>query len=168
MEGSLKPVAEQLAFNSTLLSGAFADLDDERASSMPAPGANSVKWLCGHVVTGRHHILTLLGTTASTAPWNNVFEDSTRDIDPAALPTIAHIAQRLEQSSMTVLQSLAKADQRLLRTAPASPFPTMENTTLAALAFLVNHEAYHVGQISYARRLLGLPGLVALMVAKQA
>jgi len=167
VEGSLKPVAEQLVFNSTLLNGAFADLDDQLASSEPVPGANSVKWLCGHVVTGRHHILTLLGGAQTTPPWNNIFEDSTRGVDPASLPAMAHIAQRLDQSATALLQSLAKADQRLLQTAPATPFPTMENTTLAAVAFLANHEAYHVGQISYARRLLGLPGLVAVMMAKQ-
>jgi uncharacterized damage-inducible protein DinB len=167
LEESLKPVAEQLAFNSGLLSESFAGLDDARASSEPCPGGNSVKWLCGHVVTGRHHILTLLGGAPPSAPWGNMFEDSTRDVDPASLPTIAHIQQRLEQSSRLLLRSLATADRRLLQTAPSSPFPTVENTTLAAVAFLANHEAYHVGQVSYARRLLGLPGLVTLMLSKQ-
>lgn len=164
MEESLKPVAEQVAFNSSLLAHAFAGLTEEQASRSPSGAANSIKWLFGHVVTSRSHMLGLLGVSAS-APWNNVFEG---DIPKGTqLPSMAAIEQKSEATARKLLQALAVADARQLRTAPATPFPTVENTTLAALAFLANHEGYHIGQISYARRVLGLPGLVAEFMATQ-
>ncbi len=162
MQESLKPVAEQLAFNSSLLTNAFAGMTDEGASNGGATGVNSPKWLVGHIVTARGHILGLLGHPAAP-PWDNVFEGAVPD--GAALPTMAAIDQRLAKSSKDLLRALAVADARRLQTATPTPFPTVENTVLAAVAFLANHEAYHVGQVSFARRLMGLPGLLELYAA---
>jgi uncharacterized damage-inducible protein DinB len=159
MDETLKPIAEQLAFNSSLLSRVFEGMDDASASTRPHGSVNSVKWLAGHVVTARCHILSLLGQP-SVAPWNNVFEGQVDET--LQLPSIASMQQKIEATSSQLLRALATASRRTLMTAPASPFPTVENTSLAAIAFLAHHEAYHVGQLSYARRILGLPGLVQL------
>jgi len=164
VDETLKPIAEQLAFNGSLLSLVFTGLDDEAASMEPAPGLNSVKWLCGHAVTGRHQIMTLLGRP-TPAPWDNVFEGPLVDESAVRVPSAAHVQQAVERSTRTLLSVLASANRKLLQTAPATPFPTVERTTLAAVAFLANHESYHIGQISYARRLLGFPGLIDVLTA---
>ena len=162
MDETLKPIAEQFAFNSSLLTRAFDGIDEAKASAAVSGSANSVKWICGHVVTARCQVLSLLGQP-TPAPWNNLFEGAVKDA--SQLPTIASIQQKTEVTSRALLRALATAKRRTLQTAPASPFPTVENTTLAAIAFMANHEAYHVGQLSYARRLHGLPGLVDLYLS---
>ncbi len=161
MDDAIKPVAEQFAFNSSLLAGAFAQVSEADATLRHGEG-NSLLWLCGHIATARSHVLGLLGHNTK-APWDNLFEGTISS--ETRLPTIAAVGKRIEDSSRQLLTAIATVDRRTLMTAPPSPFPTVENTTLAAIAFLANHEAYHVGQVSYTRRLLGLPGLVELYMA---
>ena len=76
------------------------------------------------------------------------------------LPTLVEIGKEFDQITPRLVRSLAMLDEKKLLTAPSSPFPTAEKTTLAAIAFLLQHESYHIGQASYIRRLLGKTGLV--------
>lgn len=159
---SVKPLAEQFAFQASLFAYTFTDISDPEAIARHANGANSLHWLAAHVVTARHHVTTLLGIEGEL-PWNGAFEGPAADgIENTVSPQ--HVIREWNRITPIMMRALASSDQRLLKTAPASPFPTIEGTTLAALAILAHHEAYHIGQLGYVRRLLGKPGLVDLLV----
>jgi hypothetical protein len=40
------------------------------------------------------------------------------------------------------------------------PTPSLDKSVRGTVAFLAFHDGYHVGQISYALKILGRPGLV--------
>ncbi len=159
----LRPIAEQYAFNGSLFAIAFDDLSGEEARTAPGPGSSSIHWIGGHLVTARYHTLQLLRKKAPV-PWEGRFESSVPAGEQAAV-SIERIIDEWNRVTPVLMSALAGAEKRLLHTAPPTPFPTIEQNTLAALAFMANHEAYHLGQISYARRLAGKTPLVEQLLA---
>ncbi|MEZ4695211.1 MAG: DinB family protein [Rhodothermales bacterium] len=164
MLDGLKPVAEQLAFNASLFDLAIGDLTSAEARVQYVEGVPTIHWLAAHLVTARHHMLHLLRKSTSL-PWEGRYETSV-DVALQESVTNERIVAEWNRVSPVLLSVLATADQKLLRTAPPSPFPTVEQTTQAAVAFLANHEAYHIGQISLLRRAAGKMPLVETLLAQ--
>ena len=161
MESTLKPLVEIVIFNNALFKSAFGDVSELESEKAPAPGLNSLKWTLGHVTTGRALISELAGSK-DALPFDGVFLAST---DGKSLPTLPTIAATFEEITPALMRRLALLDAKKLSTAPSSPFPTAEKTTLAAIAFLLQHESYHLGQTSYIRRFLGKTGLIERLLS---
>lgn len=154
----LKPVLEQYAFNGSLFVLAFDDVTNEESRRQPADGSTSLNWLGAHLVTSRYHVLHLLGHKLDI-PWQGRYESAVGQKEQESV-TVERIVSAWDLVTPRMLAALATADKRKLQTAPPTPFPTIEQSTLSALAFMANHEAYHIGQLSYVRRWLGKTPLV--------
>lgn len=160
----LKPVLEQFAFNGSLFALAFDDVTNEESRIPPSDDAATLNWLGGHLVTSRYHVLQLLGHKQEI-PWQGRYERAVDPVEQESV-TIERIVGAWDLVTPRMLSAMATADKRKLQTAPSSPFPTIEQSTLAALAFMANHEAYHIGQLSYVRRCLGKPPLVEQLLTR--
>lgn len=160
MQPALKPLIEIALFNTAMFKAAYGDVSEAEADQQPAANLNNLKWTLGHIVTGRSMMIELAGGKPDT-PFDGIFMASTADL---TVPTLVEIATRFDDITQEMMRRMALLDKKALATAPASPFPTAEKSTLAALAFLLQHESYHLGQTSYLRRLLGKEGLVDRLV----
>jgi DinB superfamily len=154
----LAPLSMMLRINETLITRALEGLTDDQLWQRPSEHNNPMLWLFGHLVRSRARMLSALGEPFDTG-WGDAFargsavEDRPQNVSgPGIVEMMASVSPRLYHK----LESLH--DQDIAQ--PASgPVPLIK--TVADLAtFLTMHESYHVGQLAYIRKSLGLPGLI--------
>ena len=154
----LESVALIYKLNNGLVASSLDGLSDDEVWGQPAGSGNPIAWLVGHLTETRGKLLTSLGT-AFDPGWPAVFSRGSmmqgRDAYPAR--TAIETAWRATHHPMRDVFAALSAEQ--LAAPTRSPFPGVKSLAdhLAALAF---HEAYHVGQMGYVRKLLGRSALV--------
>jgi hypothetical protein len=149
----------QFRFNQMVLTLLLKDVTQEDSLRVPASDANSINWMLGHLIAARGTVLKNTGAepvwvarlAAPYARGNNSFPDG-------ALP-FAELNTLLSTSFDELTSALAAFEPRLMETC-TERMPHLESGTWAdRFGSFVCHEAYHIGQIGYVRRLLGKPGL---------
>ncbi len=115
------------------------------ADRAPANDVNSVTWLLRHLLAYR---LETLGVVQA-AP----FRPSRQE--PRTLPELVAALDEVQAALARAFDAVE--DWTVVRNHPVLPAP-MPLEAVVGL-FLV-HDAYHVGQLGMARRLLGLPGAI--------
>lgn len=126
-----------------LMARNLADVTQDQADQPPAPHVNNITWILTHLVENRRWLLeTLLESgdrPAATGP------RSLAQLDAAMDETQAALAEAFD----------GVVDWREPRTHPAMqvalPLEQIVGTFLM-------EEAYHLGQIGTARKLMGMPG----------
>jgi DinB superfamily len=159
MSSSLAPVAQLYAFNTNLYEKALEGLDREQALRQPTPNGNPILWIAGHLASSRFGIAAMLGQERPL-PWAKVFHRGSTLEDPSALPELSVVLEGWRDISAVLVPRLAAATDAELAPPAPRPFPIEDKTIRGAVTFLAFHEGYHLGQISYIRRGLGLSGLV--------
>ena len=162
MHAAVAPIVEILTLNNGFYAKAFEKLDDEMARTQFAPDTSSITWLLAHLATSRVQIGELMGLEQEM-PWDGVFAHGIAEITHDRIPILSDIKNVWGDISEAIMKRLPELEAGDLSVEPTSRFPTSENTALAALAFLTQHEVYHLGQLSYIRRLLKEPGLFKLL-----
>ena len=70
------------------------------------------------------------------------------------------IGEVAREVNARLFTKLAEAGDDLLSREARGPRPPSAQTVGEQLAFLALHDSYHVGQLAYVRKALGLPGVV--------
>lgn len=127
----------------------------------PKPAGNTLNWVVGHVVRTRNQALMILGKPP-------LFPESDFDAYNAAKPNAGRILSlddlqdRYTQLGEKLADTLQNCSAAALEApAPFSPTGNPDETVGTLLASIAFHEAYHLGQTGFLRRLLGKPGALA-------
>ena len=81
--------------------------------------------------------------------------------DPGAYPSREQINEASREVNARLFAKLAAlTDAEVNKDATGGPLPPSVRTVADRLAFLAMHDSYHVGQLAYVRKALGLPGVV--------
>jgi len=150
---------EIFRLNTGLLRNALAGVDDASARRKLHPDINPVAFLVIHLLDARFSMARMIGAPAENphqAAW-----DAASSFD--ALPGVPPLEELLALW-LRVSTALAERWPRMTAAdlaAPAShPFPVADPSRLGGLAFLLQHESYHLGQLGLLRRMLGLPAMI--------
>ena len=89
------------------------------------------------------------------APWGDIYDQGQSVQENSAYPVISELLvtwKSLNDRLPGLFESVTEA-----QLTAAAPFqgPGQESNVRGTLAFLLTHESVHLGQLSYARRLLG-------------
>jgi uncharacterized damage-inducible protein DinB len=152
------PIAMIFKINDDLLSRAVDGLTNEELWHSPTDKNNPMLWLLGHVTQTRSAVLRIVGEPFHTA-WGDLFSRGARLQDRARYPTVEEIMSVLNQITQRLYAKFESLDDARLALPAKGSIPLAE-TLADQLTFLAFHESYHVGQIAYARKALGRPGLV--------
>lgn len=156
---SIAPLTFILATNDSLAERSFQGVADGDEWKRPTPQSNPMLWIFGHMVHTRVQLLKLLGESFDTG-WGDVFARGSALADSAGYPTrdaVHAVARDLNARLYAKLASLTEAEVA----APASRAFTPAVKTLGdQISFLTMHDTYHVGQLGYVRKAIGLPGVV--------
>ena len=158
MDPRVAPLAEILRLDTRLVLNCVDGMTDAQLAARPAPPANGVAFLVAHLADTRHALLALLGTAADNplAP----YVASAHGIDDvAALPARAELLDAWRDVAERLDRRLAELDAAALDAPAPQRFPVDDASTLGAVAFLVQHDAFHVGQLALLRRIHGLPAM---------
>ena len=157
MHPAVAPLARILRLNTDLLLNCLAEVTEEAANRRLTPSSNSIAFLVAHLVDSRHYLAQTLGVPLPNrlAP---VLAGAKSLDDIAALPPLAELVACWEAISAHLAVQIERLDTPALA-ASAGPVPGGDGTVLANLAFLAQHDAYHLGQVALLRRQLGYPAM---------
>ena len=159
MDPAIAPFAQLLGVNDRLLGKALGAVKAEDLARRPGPGSNPLVWLVGHVVVSRNMLARVVGGGLELS-WAGLFGRKSRFDVGAVYPDKDELLRALgELSAQLQVRLPALGEERLSAPGPGG-LPAPDQTVRGAIAFLVYHEAYHVGQVGYVVKWLGYPGIV--------
>jgi uncharacterized damage-inducible protein DinB len=141
--------------NQSLLAKAVEGLTAEQWPMQPCEGANSALWIVGHIVWARSRALQLIGFTW-TRPWISLFARGSKPAGAGICPSAEEVRDAWDDLCVSFPAALEQASDATLALPAQQPSPSFDGTVGGMIAFLAMHESYHVGQLVYLRRLVGL------------
>lgn len=159
MERTLAPVAEIFRLNTELLLNCIADVSEVHAAERVLPGTNSIAFVVAHVADARHFVAAFLGRAVPN-PLAASLGDVTRIEEVERLPGLAELREYWVSVSKHVEDCLETVSVGRLESLSPQKFPVQNASVLGGLAFLAQHESYHVGQLSFIRKGLGYPAMI--------
>jgi uncharacterized damage-inducible protein DinB len=157
MHQSVAPLAGIFRLNTELLLNCLEDLDEAQAGFRGTQAVNSIAFLVAHLAESRHFAAGLLGAPLPS-PFPEAFSRARTLDDAGPLPRLAALQSSWERISAHLAVVVERADTTQLAQ-PSQQLPGSDGTLLGALAFLAQHESYHLGQIALLRRQQGLPAM---------
>jgi uncharacterized damage-inducible protein DinB len=156
MDPQVKPLAVLYELNTDLLLNCLDGLSDEEARRRLEAGGNSITFLAEHLIDTRHFLVARLGQPLAN-PVARYLAD-VRSIDDivewATLDEVRAAWQAVSEHLQVVLSGLTPAELTELN---VHRFPLEDSSRLGLVAFLAQHDSYHLGQIGFIRRQLGKP-----------
>jgi uncharacterized damage-inducible protein DinB len=159
MDPAIAPFAQLLGVNDRLLGKALTAVKAEDLARRPGPGSNPLVWVVGHVVVSRNLLARVIGGGLDL-PWARLFGRKSQFEEGAVYPDRDELVRALGALSAQLQARLPALGEEQLSAPGPGGLPAPEQTVRGAIAFLVYHEAYHVGQVGYLVKWLGYPGIV--------
>jgi len=147
-----------LRLNTHLLLNCFDQVTDEQATQRVVPQVNSMAFIAAHLIDTRHELLGMLGGSGDN-PVRAHLADARGIDDVIDLPALSDLLSAWEQVASAIEQQIAQLNDAALDAPSGQRFPGGDPSTLGALAFLVQHDSYHIGQLAMLRRVHGLPAM---------
>ena len=158
MDPRAVPFASLLRLNTRLLLNCLEGLSDDQASVRVLPPTNSVAFLVAHLIDARHKLLAVLGGAAEN-PLTELFADARSIDDVPSLPSLVELCEAWQAVASALASRLAELSAEEIDAPAPQRYPGDDPSVLGALAFLVQHDSYHIGQLALLRRALGLPAM---------
>ena len=130
------------------------DITEEHAKAHFANSPNHIAWITGHLVSSRYMLGSVLGLT-DREPFPELFERGQGIQDNAVYPSIDKLIEGWEELSEKIMDRLGTLTEDDLQADPPIQTPIADNTLRGFITFICHHEAYHIGQLSLARRFFG-------------
>lgn len=161
MEPRIIPLHATLKLNTRLLLNCLDRVSDETAQTRPSERTNSIAYIALHMHDARHYLAKYLGTEEPN-PFKEITELAQGIDDITVYPSLAEMRTAWMEISLALEQHLAQltasdVDRPSPPDAPA--FPVGDPSILGGLAFLLQHEAFHIGQLALLRKQLGHPAM---------
>jgi uncharacterized damage-inducible protein DinB len=157
MDARVVALAEVLRLNTKLFRNCLDGLTDEQAAVRPSPGTNSAAFIAAHVADSRYFILKVIGD-ARPSPLGPYLKGAKGIDDVKQCPPLAETLAAWTAASHAIRDRLAALTADELDASLTTRLPAVQ-TVLGVLAFLVQHDSYHIGQLSLLRKYVGLPAM---------
>lgn len=158
MQQVLRPLTEILRLNTELFVHCIVDLSEEDALRRPLPAANHIAFIAVHVIDARFFLRKLLGHEI-TNPLTDVLSHVNRVEEAIHLPCLDELRNLWDRVSRDLQDCLESVPADLLEGMSPHAFPVKDASLLGGIAFLVQHESYHIGQMALLRKGLGYPAM---------
>ena len=158
MDPRVAPLAETLRLNTRLFRNCLDGMSDEQARVRPSASTNSAAFVAAHLVESRHLLLKILGA-ARQSPLQRYLTGQSSIEEIQIWPARAEVLAAWTDASHALRDRLAAMSVTELDGPNPTRFPVSDMTVLAVLAFLVQHDSYHIGQLSLLRKFAGLPAM---------
>jgi uncharacterized damage-inducible protein DinB len=156
MDPRIKPLALVYQLNTDLLLNCLEGLSDPEAQTRLAAGGNSITFLAGHLADSRHFLAGRLDHPLPN-PLARYFADVRSIDDISEWPPLTELRTAWTSISAHLDQVLSDLTTAELDRPNVHRFPVDDGSRLGMIAFLVQHDSYHLGQVAFLRRQLGKP-----------
>jgi hypothetical protein len=153
MKKTIYPLDVILNLNQRLFNNTLAGITEEQAQERVSGHNNPVNWLAAHTVYARYLMLGFLGKPV-TNPYTELF-DNFRPYDAVlAYPSLADAKEEWQKVSGLLKDAVESATEEHLAADAPIKNPSGDCSNEGTLAFLVEHESYTIGQISFLKKYL--------------
>jgi uncharacterized damage-inducible protein DinB len=147
-----------LNLNSRLLINCLAGVSDGDAERRLSDNTNSMVFIAAHLVDARNFMATLLGLKLP-----NPVGDALRDVrsinEVTALPSLEAVRAAWRDLAEPLERRAAQVSAEDLAGPSPESFPVEDGSLLGGVAFLLQHESFHIGQLALLRKQLGYPSM---------
>jgi len=157
-DARVSPLLTTVRLHTRLYANCLDGVSEDAATRRPSAGTNNVAFIAAHVADSRFLLAGVAGLAVENPLAARLAGANTLD-ELADCPTARESLAAWEKVSAPFAEQLARLDAAALDGSAPQRFPVDDRTLLGALAFLVHHEAYHIGQLALLRRQLGLPAM---------
>lgn len=158
MEPQVAPLHAILQLNTDLLLNCLDGLSDEEALQRLPGGGNTIAYLAAHLTDSRHFLAQRLGHPLAN-PLSRYLAQASSIEDIVEWPTLEEQRAWWRAAGRHLCDVVAARTPDDLRRENAHRFPLGDSTELGLIAFLVQHDSYHIGQVGFLRRQLGRPAM---------
>ncbi|MDH3290541.1 MAG: DinB family protein [Gemmatimonadota bacterium] len=144
--------------NTSLMLAVLDDLGTDRGWVQPSDGGAGMPGIAVHVLDARNFLAQVLSVVVAD-PLLQAIRDAKRVQDLQTLPSPTRASAVWLTLSRRIRPTLRDLSDEALDAPPPHQFPVNDPTTLGAIAFLLQHEAYHIGQLAILRKVAGLPAI---------
>jgi len=159
MDPIIAPSAQLLHISDQLFHKGLTDLDRESLLKRCGSESNPIIWIAGHLTLSRCGLARLIGLEVDH-PWADLFARSAKVTDDLAYPEIGEIISVWDDVSPQLISRLENMTGEQLSSRAGRDFPIADKSLRGAIAFMAWHESYHLGQIAFIRKWLGLGSFV--------
>jgi len=161
MDTRVIPLHANFQLNTRLMLNCLDDVTDEMARTRHGPEVNSIAFIALHLHDARHYLAKYLGVVEPD-PFQQITEATSGIEDIDIYPSLGEMRTAWMEVSLALEQQFIHLTAKMIdRPSPADApdFPVEDSSVLGGIAFLLLHEAYHLGQMALLRKLHGLPAM---------
>ena len=158
MNAALGPLCKTLNLNTRLFLSAVNGVDDTVAVTRPNAGTNHIAFISCHLVDARYYLATCAGSETQS-PFKEL-ENARTIEDVKNFPPLEEIRSAWTHISEVLTDKLPRLSEADLKREMERLFPIEDGKSLlGCVTFLLEHEAFHIGQIALLRRYFGLEAM---------
>ncbi len=120
--------------------------------------SNSLAFIAVHLVDARHFLAKELGLELS-----NPIAESLKDVqsieEAEHLPSLDELRAAWQEVADPLAEAVAALPDEALAARSPQQYPLDDPTVLGGIAFLLQHETFHIGQMAILRKQLGYPSM---------
>jgi len=155
MIASLGPLRKTLNLNTRLFLSAVDGVDETTSLSRPNANTNHIAFIGCHLIESRHYLASCAGCETKS-PFREL-ENARTIEDVKNFPSVEEIRAAWAQISEVLTDRLPRLSEADLKREMERSFPIEDGKSLlGCLTFMLEHEAFHIGQIALLRRYFGL------------
>lgn len=151
-------LASLIRLNTRLFLNCLDGVSHSHAIERPNGRTNSLAFLGCHLVDSRHILAAQLGIEQL-----NPFADRLRAIERIeqmeSFPSIVEITAAWRSLAPLLADCVEGLSPSELRVPSRARFPVDDPSVAGMVAFLIQHEAYHIGQMALIRKFFGYPAM---------
>jgi len=155
MTNSAAALQAQFDLHTRLFNNALEGINDTDANTRNSEQVNHMKWIAGHLLNTRMDSMTRMTGGQPDTAYGAQFGRGIA-LDPnATYPPIEEITAKWQEASDAIGQAFVHLPEEMLSSPAPAKTPIADESFRGMLAFLISHEAYHIGQLSILRKMVG-------------
>lgn len=148
-------ISETIYLNDALVWNSFNGLSREHIHQS-SEHTNSMIFIFGHIIMSRHFISSEIGLEVPFK-YDTLFNYRAEFNRRLEYPSFDELYPLFITIGQLLSSKVIELNDAYLFATSKRKFPTSNDTNLAKLMFLSQHESYHVGQLGILRKQLGFP-----------
>ena len=149
-----EPLAKILDLNTRLFINCLDGIDDATAQKRIKMDTNSMTFIVCHLIDARYYLAGIINLKTEN-PFKELFEQAQSIDDFKDFPRLKELKSAWLDVSKKLSEFFPELATDELQKESSVDFPIDDNTVLGAIAFLIQHESYHIGQLGFLRKYLG-------------
>jgi len=154
MHDSISLLYQILKLNTRLFLNCLCDVDDSVAQKRLNERTNNMAIVALHLLDARYYLCKHLGVPVNSPLKDELARyDSFEDIKE--FPAMDKVRSAWSKVSETLMDGFGKLSDVDISKPISDSFPIDDHTLLGGVAFLLQHESYHIGQLAFLRKFFG-------------